>query len=41
MSFGLKNASNTFQNIINIILQTHSAYADAFIDDIVVSSKNL
>ena len=39
MSFGLKNASNSFQNVMIIILQPHSAYADAFIDDIVISSK--
>ena len=39
MSFGLKNASSTFQNVMNIILQPHSAYADAFIDDIVIPSK--
>ena len=39
MSFGLKNASSTFQTVMNIILQPYSAYADAFIDDIVISSK--
>ena len=39
MSFGLKNASSTFQNVMNIILQPHSAYTDAFIDNIVILSK--
>ena len=39
MSHGLKNASSTFQNVMNIILQPHSVYADAFIDDIAILSK--
>ena len=37
MSFGLKNASSTFQNVTNEILKSHNSYAEAFIDIIIFS----
>ncbi|XP_042144967.1 uncharacterized protein LOC121835094 [Ixodes scapularis] len=39
MPFGLKNASATFQRIINGMLAAHREYACAYIDDLAVFSK--
>ncbi|GBN96524.1 Transposon Ty3-G Gag-Pol polyprotein [Araneus ventricosus] len=39
MPFGLSGASGTFQKIMNNVLRSHSSYAQAYIDDIIVYSK--
>ena len=39
MSLGLKNASSTYQRIMDRILEPHKKYASAFIDDIAVFSN--
>jgi len=39
MPFGLKTAGNTFQKVIDNILQPHSKYAKAYIDDTCVYSN--
>ncbi|GBN92536.1 Transposon Ty3-G Gag-Pol polyprotein [Araneus ventricosus] len=39
MPFGLSGASGTFQKIMNNVLRSHSSYAQAYIDDIIVHSK--
>jgi hypothetical protein len=38
MPFGLAGASATFQRVMNNVLQKHSAFAQAYIDDIIVYS---
>ena len=38
MSFGLKGASETYQRVMNTILQEDKEYANAFIDDVAVYS---
>lgn len=40
MPFGLSGAPSTFQRIMNQILRPHSDYADSFLDDIIIFSKN-
>ncbi|GBM35182.1 Transposon Ty3-I Gag-Pol polyprotein [Araneus ventricosus] len=39
MPFGLSGASGRFQKIMNNVLRSHSTYAQAYIDDIIVYSK--
>ncbi|GFX85385.1 retrovirus-related Pol polyprotein from transposon opus [Trichonephila clavipes] len=39
MSFGLAGASGTFQREMNRILKSHSEYAQAYMDDVVIFSK--
>ncbi|GFX79406.1 retrovirus-related Pol polyprotein from transposon opus [Trichonephila clavipes] len=39
MPFGLAGASGTFQREINRILKSHSEYAQAYMDDVVIFSK--
>ena len=38
MPFGVKTASSTFQKVMNDLLQPHSEYANAYIDDTAVHS---
>ncbi|GFS82284.1 retrovirus-related Pol polyprotein from transposon 297 [Nephila pilipes] len=40
MSFGLKNASATFQRVMNKALAAYREFARAYIDDIAIFSKN-
>jgi hypothetical protein len=40
MPFGLKGASATYQRVANKILEPHTDYADAYIDDFAVHSKS-
>ena len=40
MPFGLKGASATYQRIANKILEPHSDYADAYIDDFAIHSES-
>ncbi|GFU87252.1 retrovirus-related Pol polyprotein from transposon 297 [Trichonephila clavipes] len=39
MPFGLAGASGTFQREMNRILKSHSEYAQAYMDDVVIFSK--
>ena len=38
--FGLKNLTSDFQHIITAILEPHSSYAMAYVDDIIIFSKH-
>ena len=38
MSFGLKNASNEFQNIMNGIFNLFSSHSIVYIDDVLIFS---
>ncbi|GFW12763.1 retrovirus-related Pol polyprotein from transposon 297 [Trichonephila clavipes] len=39
MPFGLAGSSGTFQREINRILKSHSEYAQAYMDDVIIFSK--
>ena len=40
LSFGLKNASATFQRTVNKILEPYQEFSDSYIDDIAIHSKD-